>query len=257
MSVEIYAFLGSNAQELESRLIESLKGIGFRIGLHPEMELLRSNPTGCMSIAIFETPPTLKRLAPGVPLLTSFGYSVTQPDPSASRSHWPPKGVKKHSYEIYTRTSAGRSRSSYFMQAFTAAILAKETDGYFWVNGDAKAISGKKAFDKIVAELHGLDATALQLKELMGNIEREHGVAEANRFGRAMHDQLDAALDIGAFPFNAWPPVEKCDEFSWSAPICLPPFQGKPESLRSKISFYWTMVIVVVTAMVLVTMIYS
>lgn len=257
MSVEIYAFLGSNVQDLESRLIESFKSIGFSVALHPEMDLLRSNAAGCMSIAIFETPPTLKRLAPGIPLLTSFGCSVKQPDLHACKSHWPPKGVKKHGHEIYTRTSAGRSRSSYFMQAFTAAILAKETDGYFWVSGDAKAISGKRAFEKILAELHGLGAAALQLQELMENLETEHGVAEANRFGRAMHDHLDAAFDIGAFPFKTWPPIEKYDEFAWPDPICLPPYKGKRESWLSRISLYWAMVFVVVTTMVLVTVIYS
>lgn len=257
MSIEIYAFLGSNVQKLESRLIETFEHIGFTIAFHPEMDLLYSNSTGCLCVAILQTPPTLKRLAPEEPLLVSFEYSAVQGESPVRKNNWPPRGVKKHSYEIYTRTSAGRSRSSYFMQAFVAAILAKETDGYFWVNGDAKAVAGKSAIEKVLTELNSLDATALRLQELMANLETEHGVAEANRFGKAMHDHLDAAFDVGAFPFKAWPPIENYGQFAWTDPICLLPFKDKRERWYSRISLYWAMVSVAITAMVLVTVIYS
>ena len=168
-----------------------------------------------MNMAILEMPPALKRLAPGVPLLSSFGYSITQRDGLVDEAGWPPKGVKGHSYELCTRTSSGRPRSSYFMQAFMAAILAKETGGYFWVNGDKKAVLGKTAITKVLAELDGLDAGAKQLQELMTTLEREHGVVEANRFGRAMHDSLNAEFDIGAIPFETWPPIDNYDRFAW------------------------------------------
>lgn len=257
MSIDVYAFLGANVDELSQRVVESFERIGFKIALHPDMDLLCSNATGCMSMAIFETPPTLKRIAPGIPLLTSFGYGITQCDVPVDEADWPPRGVKKYSYELCTRSSFGRSRSSYFMQALTVAILAKETGGYVWFNGEAKALSGKSAFRKVLAELNGLDACATNLREFLVTFEREHGVAEANRFGRAMHDSLDAAFDTGAFPFTTWPPIEDYDRFRWPDPICLPPFQAKRESWWSRISLYWAMVFIFVTFMVLVTVIYS
>lgn len=257
MSIEIYAFLGSNVDGLKSCLVESLKCIGFTIELHPELDLLHSNPTGCLSVAILETPPTLKRIAPGVPLLASFGYSVTRRDSSTTEVDWPPRGVKEHSYEIYTRTSAGRSRSSYFMQAFTAAILAKETGGYVWVNGDAKAVTGKSALKKVLSELDNLDGSAQGLRDLMATLEKKHGIAEANRFGRSMHQHLDSAFDIGAFPFNTWPPVEGYESFIWPTPICLPQFQEKPEAWWSKIPLIQAIGIIFVTLGILVTVIYS
>ena len=257
MSIDVYAFLGSNLEELRLRFIDSFERIGFKIALHPDMDLLCSNPTGCMCMAIFETPPALKRLAPGVPLLTSFGYSITRRDIPSNEADWPPRGVKIHSYELCTRTSSGRSRPSYFMQAFTAAILPKETGGYVWFNGEEKALPGNSAFKKVLAELNGLDASVAKLQELLETLEREHGVAEANRFGRAMHNSLNAFFDIGAFPFKTWPPIEYYDHFTWSNPICLPPFQEKPENWWSRISLYWIVVSVFVIVMVFVTVIYS
>ena len=257
MSIEIYAFLGANLDELKSRLVESLKHIGFAVEFHPELDLLRSNPTGCLSVAILETPLTLKRLAPGTPLLTSFGYSVIRRDASAAEIDWPPKGVKEHTYEVYTRTSADRSRSSYFMQALTTAILAKETGGHVWVNGDAKAVMGKTALKKVLSELNNLDSSAKQFRELMATLEREHGIAEANRFGQSMHQHFDASFDAGAFPFKSWPPVEGYDRFIWPTPICLPPFQEKPEPWWSKITLSQTFFVFFITLIIFATVIYS
>jgi len=221
------------------------------------MDLLHSNPTGCLSVAILGTPPTLKRLAPGVPLLASFGYSVTRCDSSAIEVDWPPRGVKEHTYEIYTRTSEGRSRSSYFMQALTAAILAKETGGHVWVNGDAKAVTGKSALKKVISELDNLDSSAQRLRDLKATLEKEHGIAAANHFGRSMHQHFDAAFDTGAFPFHTWPPVEGYERFIWPTPICLAPFQEKPETWWSKISIVQAIGIILVTLGILVTIIYS
>lgn len=259
MSVEIYAFLGSNVSELASRLISSFEHIGFKVALHPDMDLLNSNPTGCLCLAILETPPTLKRVASEVPLLISFGFSVTRREISlpVDGINWPPKGVKTHAHEIYTRTSAGRSRSSYFMQAFTMAILAKETGGYVWCNGDAKAVSGNAAFKKVLAELNSLDASARQIQDLMESLEKKHGVAEANRFGQSMHDLLSATFDAGASPFKEWPSIENYDRFSWAEKICLPPFKEKSGSWWSRISLYWATVFIFLMLMVLVTVIYS
>lgn len=257
MSVDIHAFLGSNVLGLESRLIASFGQIGFRIALHPDMDLLQANSTGCMCVAILETPPTVKRLAPGVPVIASFGYDAKVLSQPVAMGNWPPRGVKKHCYEVCTRTAAGRSRCSYFAQALVAAFLAKETGGYFWVNGDALAISGKKAVERILSQLNSLDASVLQLQQLMGSLEREGGIAEANRFGKAMHDSLNPAFDVGATPFTEWPTIENYCRFAWAEPISQPPFVPKRESWLSRISLYWSMITVIVVAMVLVTVIYS
>ena len=257
MSIEIYAFLGPNLNDLGPRVLDAFERIGFKTVFHPETDFLRSNPAGCMCLSVLDTPPFLKRLAPGTPLLCSFGYSASQRDESISHSDWPPKGVKSYSYEVYTRTSTGRSRSSYFFQALTSSILAKETGGYVWVNGDARAVSGKTAFSRVVAELSGIDASVKKLQDLKEELERQHGVVEANRFGRTMHNSLDAAFDVGAYPFTTWPPIESFERFSYPEPISLPPFVAKRERWWSKISFFKIFVFIVVTLLVLVTVIYS
>lgn len=257
MSVEIYAFLGSKLDDLESRVIDAFGRAGFRIALHPEMDFLFSNPAGCLSLAILETPPFLKRLAPGVPLLSSFGYSVLPRDESASHSDWPPKGVQSYTYEIYTRTSAGRSRSSHFAQALTASILARESGGCVWVNGDAKAVPGKTAFNRVLAELKGIDASVKSLQDLKEKLEKQHGIAEANRFGLRMHNSLDAAFDVGASPFSEWPPIESFQSFPSPEPISLPPFVAKRESRWSKISLSQILVFLLTVIVVLITFIYS
>ena len=257
MSIEIYAFLGPNLNDLRSRVLDAFQRIGFKVALHPEMDFLCSNPAGCMWLSILETPPFLKRLAPDRALLCGFGYNASRRDESVSHSDWPPKGVKSYGYEIYTRTSAERSRSSYFSQALTASILAKETGGYVWVNGDTKAVSGKTAFNRIVAELNSIDASVKRLQKQKETLEKQYGVAEANRFGRARHDSLDAAFDIGAYPFSTWPPIESVERFSYPEPISLPPFVAKRESWWSKISLSKILVAIVVTLLVLVTVIYS
>lgn len=257
MSIEIYAFLGPNLNDLRSRVLNAFERIGFKLSLHPEMDFLCSNSTGCLCLSILETPPFLKRFSPGRALLCSFGYNASQRDESVSQTDWPPKGVKSCGYEIYTRTSAGRSRSSYFIQALTVSILAKETGGYVWVNGDARAVSGKTAFSRVVAELHGIDASVKNLQDLKEKIEKQHGVAEANRFGRTMHNSLDAAFDVGAYPFSTWPPIEAFGRFPYPEPISLPPFVAKRESWWSKISFFKILVFIVLVLPALVTLIYS
>ena len=148
MSIEICAFLGPNLDNLELRYIAAFKRAGFTIELHPKLGLLQSNSAGYMCVAILETPPALKRLAPEAPLLASFGYIVEPHSHSEGMVKRVPKSFKECSYEIYTRTSAGRSRSSYFMQAFTAAILAKETGGHVLFEGDKRTLQGGAALKK-------------------------------------------------------------------------------------------------------------
>ena len=108
-----------------------------------------------------------------------------------------------------------------------------------------------------MGELNGLDASVSQMLELMATLETECGVAEANRFGRSMQNSLDAAFDVGAYPFSTWPPIDDHTSFTWPNPICLPPFKEKRESWWSRIKLWHIPGFVVVALFVLITLIYS
>lgn len=257
MSIGICAFLGPSLEDLKSRFIQSFDRIGFKIELHPEMDLLSCNSAGCLTLVILETPSTLKRLAPGVPLLADFEYGITPRDSSLAGTDSLPRGVKQYSYKLFTRTASGRSRSSYFMQALTAAILATETGGYVLFDGKSKAMSGKKALEKVLDELNGLDADVIRLNEILANLETDHGIAAANHFARSMHESFNAAFDVGGIPFSTWPSIEQYYSFPNPTPISLPPFEEKPEPWWSRISLYWAMMFLFVTFMVVLTVTYS
>lgn len=187
MSIEIYAFLGDDIDNLESRLIKSFRELGFAIELHPELRLLENNPDGAFYLAALATPPHLHRVRPDTPLLLSFGYSVSKTSQNArKRPGWPPRKVQGQSYEIATRTSAGRSHMDFFAQAFTSAILARETRGYFYILGEEEALSGDAALERLLGELD---------------------------FCKAWE------LDAGAYPYQAWPPISRNESFLWPDPI--------------------------------------
>lgn len=187
MSIDIYGFLGSNTLDLESRVIQSFAHLGFSAVLHPEINLLESNSTGCLYISFIKTPSKLKRVYHDSPLLFGFGYSVSMNTKKKYRSDgWPPKNVKQYEYEVSTRTSAGRSTGNYFAQALTVAILANETNGYFYINGDDAAIPGNLALERIIGELNSA---------------------------------IDRTFDLGAYPFEAWPPIDSNASFTWPEPI--------------------------------------
>lgn len=184
MSIDIYGFLGSDTQDLESRVIQAFKKLGFSAAIHPEMRLLESNPSGSLYISFTETPPQIGRVCTGVPLLLGFGYSVEKK--RAKSAGWPPKKVKQYAYEVCTRTSAGRAIADYFAQALTVAILAKETNGYFYINGDDMAVPGY-----------------LGLERILGELNRTKG----------------CKFDLGAYPFEVWPPTTLNASFTWPEPI--------------------------------------
>lgn len=187
MSIVIYAFLGPDTENLEARVLQAFSALGFTAHYHPQLELLKSDAGGCMYMSFLQTPPHLQRVSKGTPLLLAFDYSVSQPKGHLTRSAgWPPRNVSRHSYEIQTRTSASRSHASYFAQALTAAILAKETKGYFYVDGDDVALPGDQGLERIAAEL-----------------------------GRAGGYEFDA----DAHPFLAWPSLESPSTFVWPEPL--------------------------------------
>jgi hypothetical protein len=184
MSIDVYGFLGSDIRDVESRVLQSFTTLGFSVAIHPEMTLHESTPCGCLYLTFTETPPQIGRVRPGVPLLLGFGFGVSKR--TARSAGWPPKGVKGYSYEVCTRTSSGRSNADYFAQALTVAILAKETNGYFYINGDDVAVPGKLGLDQILEELNGTAG-----------------------------DEFDS----GAHPFEAWPPIVPNVPFAWPEPI--------------------------------------
>ena len=173
---------------MESRVVQSFGELGFSVAIHPELRFLEPSPSESFYISFIETPHQVNRIRPGVPLLLGFGYSVGK---SQSRSAgWPPKSVKQHVYEVCARTSAGRSIADYFAQVLTVAILAKETNGYFYVNGDEGAVSGDLGLARILRELN--QATGSE-------------------------------FDSGAHPFEAWPPIAPEVPFVWAEPIVSQP----------------------------------
>ena len=184
MSIDVYGFLGSDIQDLELRVIQTFNGLGFSVAIHPEMNLLESNPSASLYISFIETPPHISRVCHGVPLLLGFGYNVGKR--GARSAGWPPKKVKQYAYEVCTRTSAGRSLADYFAQALTVAILVKETNGYFYINGDDVAVPGD-----------------LGLERILGELDRTAG----------------CEFDSGAHPFEAWPPIAPFASFTWPKPI--------------------------------------
>jgi hypothetical protein len=196
MSIDIYGFLGSDTRDVESKVLQSFTSLGFSVAVHPEMSLLESNPSGSLYLTFTETPPQIGRVRNGVPLLLRFGFVVSKR--TERSAGWPPKKVEEYSYEVSTRTSSGRSNADYFAQALTVAILAKETSGYFYVNGDEVAISGELGLERILGELNRI---------------------------------ADNEFDSGACPFEAWPPIDSNVAFTWPEPIAA--LQRQPTKVVS------------------------
>lgn len=220
MGIYIYAFLGPELQGIAARIVQAFGELGFRIEIHPEMDILATNPTGCLYMAVHATPRPVKRLAAHVPLLVRFGYEVVPPSSEAPRTRLRPfRKMREFTYEIRTSTGPGTSRSAYFMQALTAAILARETGGYFYVNGDAEAVPGAAGVERILSELAGLDAAARQLEGFLGNLQSRTPEENSQASLKAMKRHLNVEFDVNAFPFEAWPPVAPGIHFDWPTPI--------------------------------------
>lgn len=199
MSIEIYAYLGDRTNDLKERVLHAFNEIGFKISFHPKTNLLHTDPSGCIDICIHETPSYITLKNKDTPLIVSFGYSAAQKsersnyeDEDEDEDEWLPPEAANYTYEIYTRTSAGRSLAAYFIQAYTAAILSKITDGYFIsCDGTSEAISGELAVKKITSEMNSLFSTAAT---------NEH-----------LADTAPSYFDEGVQPFSEWREIGSCD----------------------------------------------
>jgi hypothetical protein len=154
MSFTVTAFLGGRTSDLEARFVRTLAELGFEVRLHPEMRLVVGNTLPYLCLAILQTPPKMSRLEPSSALLLAFDYSLHKKPKGVDRSpSWPPRNVKRYSYEVSSRSAAGRAASVSTMQMLCLAILAKETDGYVHFDGDERAFGGDAAVARVVREL--------------------------------------------------------------------------------------------------------
>ncbi|QOQ80364.1 hypothetical protein INP81_13215 [Comamonas thiooxydans] len=228
MSIVFYGFLGNDTQDLEYKFVLEFSRLGFEVAIHPKMRLLEPNG-GHFYLALIKTPPDIKRLLPDIPLLTEFEYSASKRTSTFEQEEgWPPRRVRRYTYEICTRTASGRATASYFAQALTVAVLSKITNGQFFADGNREAVSGQAGLDSILTELGG---------------------------------QARSAFDVGANPFNDWPPLDPIVPFTRSAPIAAPDANGVLTQSPPKKKFKITLMGVIYTAIFLyfltVTLLYS
>jgi hypothetical protein len=264
MSIEIHAFLGNDLLDLEARLVRRFSEAGFRIELHPDSSLLEKNASATLYVAILEAPSFLKRIVPGQALLAGFGYVPVAADPRANPDRArPPAKAGAYTWELQTRSASGRSQAAYFMQALTAAILASETQGRFFVAGDTAATTGKAGLARILRELHGLEETNEQMRKIAQNAKAGNTQEDA-LFAARLERGLSTAFDEGAFPFTAWPPLDASASYRWPAPIVSPaqagralPLWRKKQKMTIGQVLYWTLGWGLVAAFTLITLIYA
>lgn len=230
MSISIYAFLGTETANLDARFIQAFLNLGFHVQLHPQLTLTESCPSGSLFLNVIQTPPQMLRLAPQAPLLIEFGYGVRKKGKKEPRSmRWPPKGVGSYSYEANSRTSAGRSGAAAAMQSLSMAILAKETGGYCYGDGDEAALAGDLALAQAIQELA--------------------------RFDRANFDAY-------ASRFESWPPIDGASPCAPSQKI-IPPMALAPviQKRRARFSYKFSWLhlpgILLFTYFLVVTLLYS
>lgn len=234
MSIDIYAFLGGDLLDIEARLVAGFREAGFRIALHPEIKLLEPNASACLYISILETPAFLERISPGTPLLVGFAYSpLIANEKAATSTDWPPPKVRKYSYEIQTRSAAGRSTSTYFIQALTAAILASKTKGQFFIGGASGAISGSAGLSKILTELQNMKKTSQWMGNLATQLETMDTQEDRVLLSRIAQG-IPCQFDDGAFPFTAWPPLAGDAPYRWPTPIAAPRQTTRSETYKPK-----------------------
>lgn len=232
MSIEASAFFGTKTDNLEARFIQAFADLGFDVQLHPGHTLTESCATGCLYLNVTRTPPHFLRLAPELPLLIVFGYDVHKRKKKEARDmHWPPRGVKSYSYEAGSRTAAGRSDAAGAMQIVSMAILAKETGGYFYIDGENTACTGDLALQQANRELEHFD--------------RRYFDADVHRF-------------------ESWPPLANISSFRWpqtieppKAPTPAPAVQKRRIMFRYKFSWFHVPGIVLLTYFLVVTLLYS
>lgn len=264
MSIDIHAFLGNDLLGLEARLVRGFSEAGFRIEIHPENRLLEMNALGTLYVAIHEAPAFLERILPGQALLVGFGYVPVAADPKAAQGAASLLAkVDAYTWELQTRSASGRSQAAYFMQALTAAILANETKGRFFIAGDAAATTGKAGLARILRELHSLEQSRDEVREIVRNIEAANTPEDAH-FAAGLERAMGSAFDEGAYPFTAWPPLDANAPYSWPAPITspsqasrpVPPWRKRTKMTVSKV-LYWTFAWGLVAAFTVITLVYS
>ncbi|WP_410497541.1 hypothetical protein [Chitinibacter sp. S2-10] len=231
MSIEYYAYLGTELDNLESRFISCFHDYGFDILLHPEMSLLANNQRGCLAIAVSSTPSYLNRASKDTPLFTSFGYTIA---PFNEKNKKITRKLKKCTYIAYTRTSSGRSRCDAYMQQLTSAILAKVTQGLFYsMDGDI-VMTGDEAIEQVISELRNLENKAKEAIAELKELEEEPDAAPWRI--QFTQERTDPAFDSDAIPFDGWPPLESYSSYSFSKPIRSYPavFNPNPNAKRKK-----------------------
>ena len=228
MSVVFYGFLGRDLQDLENRFLQEFACIGFEVVIHPQMKLLEANG-GHLSLAFVRTPPNLKRLHPETPLLTDFEYAVSRRMSAfAQERGWPPRRVRRYTYEICTRTASDRSTASYFAQALTAGILSKITNGQLLEDGGCEVVSGQEGLDSILK-----------------NLWRPR----------------EFSFDAGAFQFQDWPPIDPIvpvvqpKRLAFSEPNVL--LDKSPKQKKLKITIAGAFCTVMFLYFLIVTLLYS
>ena len=230
MSLNISAFLGKKTDGLEARFIEAFANLGFDVQLHPDLTLTKSSAEQVLYLRVTKTPVEFLRMEPAIPLLIAFEFGVQKRGKKEPRSMlWPPRGVGNYSYTTISRTAAGRSESTAAMQILSMAILAKESEGYFYADGEDVASPGEVAFNQ--------------------------AVQEQNRFNRTNFDAY-------AYRFESWPPVDGIAPFAWP-PKIVPPkslTQKMPKRrFRFRYKFSWLQFpgILLVSYFILATLLYS
>lgn len=204
MSISIQTFLGPETDDLNHRFIRAFADLGFSVELHPEFVLTESPPIGALYLNITGTPSRICRLEPDAPLLVAFGYGVSPSDRRGQKQR-ARLGVKSPcSYVAGSRTSAGRSPAAGAMQMLAMAILAKETGGYLYADGDELSVKGDVAVELAMQAL-----------------------ARFEKFN----------FDAYAHRFESWPPLDKDLPFTWP-PEIVPPVTPAPipATARKKLS---------------------
>lgn len=230
MSINISAFLGKKTDELDARFIKTFSNLGFDVQLPPDLTLTKSSVEGVLYLRLAKTPPEFQRMEPTEPLLIAFDFGVQKRGKKEARSMlWPPRGVGAYTYTISSRTAAGRNDSTAAMQMLSMAILAKESDGYFYADGEEVASLGEVAFNQ--------------------------AVQEQSRFNRTNFDAY-------AYRFESWPPVHGVSSFVWPQQIVPPKSltqQIPKRRFRFRYKFSWFHVpgILLISYWTLATLLYS
>lgn len=201
MSVEIYGFLGEDILNIQQRFIEKFNDLGFEIALDPAANLLGFSSVSSIStirIAILETPSDLLRLSPKTPLLVEIEYYAVAKKDVLN----PPRKVQNYTYLAYSRTSAGRSNSSGYIQMLIIAILASISKGKYFSLGDKKPVSGDAAIEDILANLNAKEENYEALLATYKNKKTWH---EKNNFLPTLNSSFNSPFfDEEAISFIGW-----------------------------------------------------